>query len=182
MSETLTVIGPSGAAATVADGAVSVRPLTDFQKAVEDGDAYAWASLTYDPDGHDTILSVENNSATRDLYIQEIHIQSDTASQFVVHSGSGNTQAGTAAVTGTNMNRNSGKVAPATAYCDETANGEQAGGYLRRFYSGLVAADGNVLIPVGGTIVLPNDHFIGVDFTTAATAGNVTIIGYYKDR
>lgn len=186
MSETLTLIGPSGSTATVANKALSVRNVSDFELAVAAGNAFSWATLTYDPDAHDTIGAVENNSSTMDLYIHEIHIQSDAASQYIVFSGTGNTMAGTAAVVGTNLNRNSGYVAPATAFADETANVAQAAGYITsvgyKLYTGIVAADGNVVIPVDGAVILPNDHFIGVDFTTAATAGNVTIIGYFKAR
>lgn len=182
MSETLTVIGPSGETATVASSALSVRPKSDFQKAVEDGDAYSWSALTYDMTAKDTILGVENNSATKDLHIHEIHIQSDTASQFIVHTETGITMAGTNTVDGVNLNRNSNKVAPATAYDDETGN-TAADAYTKRLVVGLCAADGNVVMGADGVhIILPNDHMIGVDLTANAAACNVTIIGYFKDR
>ena len=181
MSETLTIIGPSGSTAAVSSNALNVLMKSDFQKAVEDGDAYSWSSLTYDPDAHDTILAVENNSATRDLYIQEIHIQTDAAGQHVVFTASGDTMTGTA-VTGTNLNRNSSNAAPATAKCDETNNAEQGATYPTRFYTGLLANDGSICYTVNGSIILPNDHHIAVDLTSAATAANVTIIGYFKDR
>jgi len=181
MSETLTVIGPSGEAVTVVDNALTVRLQSDFEKAVEDGNAYSWAALTYDIAAIDTILSVENNSATKNLHIQEIHIQSDTASQFVVHTGSGIALSGTNTVTGVNMNRNSGNVAPATSVDDEVTNTASTA-YTGRLYAGIVAADGNVVIPVEGAVILPNDHFVAVDLTEDAGACNVTIIGYFKDR
>lgn len=181
MSETLTIIGPSGEAAVVSSKALSVLPKKDFQKAIEDGNAYSWSALTYNMAAKDTILGVENNSATLDLYIQEIHIQSDTASQFIVHTETGITMAGTNAVTGVNLNRNSGNVAPATAYDDETGN-TAADGYTKRLATGLCAADGNVILKLDGSVILPNDHMIGVDLTADAGACNVTIIGYFKAR
>lgn len=181
MSETLTLIGPSGESVAVNANALSVRPKSDFDKAVEDGYAYSWSALTYDMAAKDTILGVENNSATMDLHIQEIHIQSDTATQFIVHTESGLTMAGTNAVTGVNLNRNSNLTAPATAYDDETGN-TAADGYTKRLITGLCAADGNVVLDIGGAIVLPNDHFIGVDLTADCGACNVTIIGYFKTR
>ncbi len=181
MSGTLTLIGPTGGTAAVEDGAISVRPQSDFQKAIEDGDAYSWSALTYDMTAKDTILGVENNSATRDLYIQEIHIQSDTATQFIVHTETGLTVAGTNAVVGVNMNRNTGNVAPATAFDDETGN-TAADAYTKRLLTGLCAADGNVILKLNGCVILPNDHFIGVDLTANAAACNVTIIGYFRDR
>lgn len=181
MSETLTLLGSDGTTVTVDSNALSVQPKPDFVKAVEDGDAYSWSSLTYDLAAKDTILGVENNSSTRDLYIQEIHIQSDTATQFIVHTNSGITMAGTNAVAAVNMNRNSGNAAPATAYDDETGN-TAADSYADRLYVGRCAADGNVVITVGGAIILPNDHMIGVDLTANGAACNATIIGYFKDR
>lgn len=181
MSETVTLIGPSGDSVTVTDNAVVVRPKSDFQKAVEDGYAYSWSALTYDMTAKDTILGVENNSATYDLHIEEIHVQSDTATQFIVHTETGLTMAGTNVVTGVNLNRNSNLTAPATAYDDETGN-TAADGYTKRLITGLCAADGNVVLPLGGCIILPNDHFIGVDLTANAAACNVTIIGYFKER
>lgn len=181
MSETLTVIGPSGESVAVSASALAVRPKSDFLKAVEDGDAYSWSALTYDITAKDTVLGVENNSATQDLYIQEIHIQSDTASQFIVHTETGLTMAGTNAVTGVNLNRNSNRTASATAYDDETGN-TAADTYAKRLVTGLCAADGNVVLKLGGCIVLPNDHAVLVDLTANAAACNVTIIGYFRDR
>jgi hypothetical protein len=184
MGETLTVIGSSGRTVEItSDSALSARPKSDYLKAVEDGYAFSWSALTYDMTAKDTILGVENNSATMNLHIQEIHIQSDTATQFVVHTETGITMAGTNAITGVNLNRSSGRAITglATAYDDETGN-TAADGYTKRLYTGLCAADGNVVIEVGGAVILPNDHMIGVDLTANAAACNVTILGYFKTR
>ena len=181
MSETLTVIGPSGSTATVANSALSVRNVSDYEQAVADGNAYSWSALTYDITAKNTILAVENNSATMDLHIQEIHLQSDTATQFIVHVGSGLTITGGNVVTGVNLNRNSGNVAPATAVDCDTGN-SAADTYATRIVTGLCAADGNAKINLGGCVVLPNDHAIMVDLTANAAACNATFIGYYKAR
>ena len=180
--EVLTITGSSNQESVyVDDYSLRTRPYSEFDAAIEAGNAYSWSNLTYDPDAHDTILGVENNSSTQDLVIQEIRVSGDTATQFVVHTSSGVTMAGTA-VTGVNLNRNSNNTASATAKADETGNGQQAASYTGRLFAGLIAADGTATIDVDGAIVLPNDHNIGVDFTTAATAGNITIIGYFRDR
>ncbi len=182
MSEVVTLIGgSSGQAVEVDNKAMRVQDYGPFEYAVANGDAYSWANLTYDPGGADTILGVQNNSSARDLYIQEIHIAGDTASQMVVHSSSAVTMTGTAFV-GVNLNRNSGKVAPATAKTNETDNGQAAATYSGRLYTVQIAADTTLIIPVNGAIVLPNDWTIGVDYTTASTAANVSIIGYFVDR
>ncbi len=173
--------GTTGQNADVEDNCLKVRFKTDFEQAVEDGLAFSWANLTYDPDAHDTILGVANTSTTLDLYIEKIIMGSDTSTQAVVHTSSGVTMAGTA-VTGVNLNRNSSYVAPATAFCDETGNGQQAASYTGRLLAANLLAHQSVTVEVGGAIVIPYGHNIGIDLTTAATASNMTIVGYYKAR
>lgn len=173
--------GASGQLAETADNCLKVRAETDFEYAVANGLAFSWANLTYDPDANDTILGVENNSTIYDLYIEKIIVSSDTSSQMVVHTSSGVTMAGTA-ITGVNLNRNSSFVAPATAKADETGNGQAAATYSGRLLTITVLANQAVIIPVGGAIVLPYDHNIGIDLTTAATASDCTIVGYFKAR
>jgi hypothetical protein len=170
-----------GALADVEDGALLANPVSDWEKAVADGDAYSWTNATYDPAAHDTILGVQNDSTTRDLYIYKMWVNSDTASQFVVHTSSGVTMAGTA-VTGVNLNRGSSNVAPATAEADETGNGQQAASYTGRLVTGYVAADGLVEVALDGAVVLPYGHNIGIDLTEDATGSVMTIWGYFKDR
>lgn len=178
----LTITGSDNQESVHVDNyALRTREYSEFDAAVAAGNAYSWSNLTYDPDAHDTILGVENNSSTQDLVIHEIQVSGDTATQFVVHTSSAVTMAGTA-VTGVNLNRNSNNTASATAKADETGNGQQAASYTGRLFTGRIAADGHEGIETDDAIVLPNDHMIGVDFTTAATAGNVTIIGYFRDR
>jgi len=177
----LTLIGPSGDTATVENGAVAVRVESDFEYAVRNGNAYSWSCLTYDYTAINTILAVENNSPTMDLHIQEIHIQGDTASQFIVHTDAGLTVTGGNVVTGVNLNRNSGNNAAATSVDCDTGNTGSTG-YAKRLITGLVAADGNVVLTLNGCIVLPNDHTICVDLTDEGGACNCTIIGYYKTR
>ena len=180
----VTLIGKDNSESVyVDDNAMRVRELSEFEYAVENGLAYSCASLTYDPDAHDTILGVENNSATYDFVVQKIMVSGDTATQFVVHTSSGATMNGTA-VTPVNLNRNYATAAAGmlTAKADETGNGQQAASYTGRLLTGMIAAAGYAEIDVNGAIVLPQDHNIGVDFTTAATAGNVTIIGYFRAR
>ena len=180
MAGTITLIGASNSQkANVADNALLVRPYDDFEYAKAQGDAYSWSSLTYDPDANDTILGVQNNSSTKHLYIHQITVTCDTITQFVVHTESGVTMTGTA-VTGVNLDRSCTTLAAATAKADETGNGQQAAGYTGRIYTARVGANGLVVLEPKGSIILPNDWMIGVDFTTAATAGNVSIIGYFK--
>lgn len=169
-----------GSLAEVEDGALVVNPLSDFEKAVANGDAYSWTNATYDPGAHDTILAVQNDSTTRDLHIVKAWVNTDAAGQFVVHTSSGVTMAGTAVV-GVNLNRGSANVAAATAECNETGNGQQAAAYTGRIMTGFVATNGLVEINLTG-LVLPYGWNVGIDLTAAATGSVMTIWGYFKDR
>ena len=175
------IIGSTGSAANVTDGALRINPRSAFDQAVLDGRAFSFASVTYDPDALDTILGVQNDSTTHLLKITRIIATSDTASQIQVFTGSGVTMAGTA-VTGVNLNRNSNRVAEATAKADETGNGAQAAGYVGTTYAQVLQRQvaANTPVDLDVPITLPYNHMIGLDLTTAATAANVTMIGYFE--
>lgn len=170
--------GSTGQLAATIDNCLQVRLMSEFEQAVRNGLAFSWSNLTYDPAAIDTILAVENNSATYDLCIEKIILSSDTSSQMVVHAASGVALSGTAIV-GTNLNRNSANTAPATAVANEVSNTASTA-YTYRLLTVTVLALQSVVIEVGGAIVLPNDHMIGADLTTAATAANCTFIGYFR--
>jgi hypothetical protein len=180
MSGSIAIIGASNSeTANVADNALLVRPHSAFDQAIADGNAYSWSSLTYNYAAIDTILGVENNSTSLSLYIEDIWVNGDTATEVVIHTNSGITMAGTNAVVGVNLNRGSSNVASATAYDDETGNTASAA-YTGRVGTGRIGADRTLYVHVGGAIILPYDWMIGVDLTTVGTAANVTIHGYFK--
>lgn len=181
MTQSITLRGASDSAlAEVDDGALRARPYGEWEQALADGMAYSWSNASYDYTAIDTILAVENNSATHDLKIKRIFLTGSTATQWVVHTSTGTTIAGTA-VTGVNLNRNSGLAAPATAVANETGN-TQSTAYLGKLITGTIANAGAVDIAVDGAIVLPNDSNIGIDFTTNGTTANCTIWGYFVPR
>ena len=179
MAEQATIKGPSGSVLNAADNRALVRPQSGFDYALSQGNAYSWSNLTYDYDQHDTLLAVENNSASMDLHIERIYLVCDTVGQFTVFSASAITLAGTALV-GVNLNRNSSNVAPATAKADETGQGEQAAGYLGRLLTGRLAVNIGEMIEVGGTIVLPLDYMIGIDSNVNGWAFVATVWGYFE--
>lgn len=187
MSELVTLIGSNnGQLVNVTDHALDVYPQTEFEAAVAAGLAFSWSALGQDMDATDTILLVENNSTAYDLHVQQIMVATDNSSQFIVHTSSGVTPTAGAlgvAVTGVNLNRNSALVAPATALSDDDGNGQAAATYSGRLLIGTLLAAKGITIDLNGTIILPYDHCIGIDITTAPTAlCNATIIGYFKAR
>jgi hypothetical protein len=177
--ESACVVGSGSSTLQVEDNAALVNLTTEFDQAVAEGRAFSFGSLTYDPDAHDTIIAVQNTSTDHLFKVQKILFTSDTASLIHVFAASGVTMTGTA-VTGVNLNRSSGRTAQATAICDETDNGEQASSYPLKFIQEQVAANTLVTLDINGGIVLPYGIMIGVDLTTAATAANGTIIGYFE--
>jgi len=134
--------------------------------------AYTW-SHSYDYDANDTILWLKNTSSTEHLIIDRILIGSDTTTLFTVHFPEDTTQAGTA-ITGTNLNRQSGKTASASAVGDETGNSQ--GTIMAK---GIVLANTTVNLPVEGSIILGLNDEIGIDLVTAGTLCTCVIRGYY---
>ena len=177
------IAGASGQTALVKDGGLQVNPRTDFEQAVLDGRAFAWAGLTKDATAHDTVLGLENNSSTDVLKIHKMIITSDLAGQAQVFTTSGITMAGTTAVVGVNLNRASGRAANATAYTDETGNTEQGSSYAGKVLTRVVADTVPTEIMFDGAIALATDHMVGVDLTSGSTAGaTVAIIGWFEPQ
>jgi hypothetical protein len=178
-AESTIFVGTSGQGAAAVDNALRVRQSSGFADAVRNGWAFSFASVTYDPDAHDTIIGVSNDDTVRDLYIQKIMFTSDTASQIQIFYAAKPTMAGTA-ITPVNLNRASGRSAPATAKCDETGNGEQAASYTRKILQRQVNANEIAILDIEGSLIVPYNYMIGIDLTTAATAANATIWGWFN--
>ena len=179
-AEAQSVIGANGSPVFVTSGGAYVNTRTEFDQAVIDGRAFSFASLTYDPDAHDTIFGIENNSTTHLLKIQKLIITSDAASLIQIFVTSGVTMTGTAIV-GVNLNRTSGRTAgDVTAIADETDNGEQGSSYPSKLLHKQVDADVGIQLDLDGAIVLPSGWMMGIDLTTAATAANVTALAWLE--
>jgi len=143
-----------------------------WYESVEHGQAFTWSNATYDYDAADTILAVQNDSATKLLHIYQIHIEGDTETAFTIHCPKNVTMAGTA-VTGVNLNRTSANVADATAKADETGNSQ-----ANVIYRSLMLAKTKQIIEIPGLVLGKND-VIAVDFTTDGGAALVDIVGYF---
>jgi hypothetical protein len=154
---------------------------SELAAASRKGDAFSWQNATYDYDAADTILLVANESSDRELVIDKLIIGSDTATVCTIHAPAYPTLAGTT-VTAQNLNRNSNKIAEASAICDETGNGQQAAAYTGRILTGHVAANGLVEVRLYGSLLLPYGWNVGIDLTADAGGGVMTIWGYFRDK
>lgn len=183
-AESMHIRGANGGTVEVDDGRLRVNIKTEFDIAVENGLAFAWAGLDEDQDAGDTLLALENNSSTHMLCIERIFISVTTVgggSVCPVFTASGITVAGTTAVIGYNLNRTSGRtsVGMATCFTEETGNTE-AGTWAGKVYMPQVIDSTPYGIHVGGRIRLPNDHMIGIDSIEEPNPSEaVTIIGYF---
>lgn len=143
----------------------------------EKGEAFSWTIVPYDYDAADTIILLQNDDQNRKLIITDIYIQSDTATDFSIHStdGAAFTPAGTA-VEGVNLNRSLTTPALATCIADETANTQ--GNIIR---TSRVAANEERHIESKGAIVLGYGGVVAVDLVTDGTMCYATIEGYFEE-
>jgi len=177
--------GVNGSVAAVDTGnLLRINPKSDFQRAVEDGRAFAWAAVDENQDIGDTLLALENNSTEFLLCIQTIAISIAAAGGSVcpVFTAKGITVAGSTAVVGTNLNRNSAFscVPLCTCVTEETGNGEAASSWPYRMYMPQVLTTTPYIINVDGAIRLPYDHMLGVDSIQEPTSEAVTFIGWFE--
>jgi len=169
------------AAAVTKDGKLAVLAAEETRIASvsrELGDAYSWSNATYDYDANDTILGVENNSTDKLLVIDSIWCYGDAFTNVAISVQSGITMAGTA-VSAVSLNRGSTKVPEATAKADETGNAKAAANIVANLY--ILAAGESTYFDCKGAIVLGNDQGVFVDYVTAGTVANVTILGHYVE-
>ncbi|MCP4569087.1 MAG: hypothetical protein GY841_16050 [FCB group bacterium] len=134
--------------------------------------AYTWTTA-YSCAANDTILWLRNDSTTENLVIDKVLFMSDKTTRFVVHSPADGGAATGTAITGTNLNRKSGRTASAKCWQDETT-GTQA----NIIANGSIVAGGTAILPIEGAIVLGYKDVIAVD-TVATGYTGVTFKGYY---
>lgn len=167
----------SNQSAQVVDNKVAVTSRSNnrlFYMSKDRQDAYSWQNVTYDYAAADTILLVKNTDS-RALYIQEVAFSGDTATEVVIHCPSPVTTPTGTAVTGVNLNRQSAKVALATAIANETTN-TLANAIKRSFM--LASTDNRILFD--GAVVLGQNQSIAVDFVANGGAALVTITGWFE--
>jgi len=169
-----TIEGLDGGKANVSDDRLHIVNESAFERAVREGNAYAW-SWSYDAAALNTALAVKNDSTTKTLVIEKVVISSDAAGEWQLHSCNVCTT-GTG-ITGTNLNRSSNNVAPASAYENETGNTLASG---KLFIEFAVEADKTVVFDNLG-IRLGYGQSIGLDTIAASsTLTDGAIIGYFE--
>lgn len=149
---------------------------SDFQVAAENGDAFIWVMEQYDYTAVDTILLVRNDHSTKKLHITEVRVQQGAGEvEAEIHVPTAAFAATGTAVVGTNLNRESNKVAEATAIADETVNTQ--GTIVQRLHT-LNGVE--VVLDFKGALKLGHDQAIGIDLATGADWCLASITGYFK--
>lgn len=178
--DSLQLTSGSGVANVTTDNCLDVRQYSRFQAAVEKGQAFCWACVTQNFDAADTMMGLQNDETTRNLYIEKIIVTSTTNTAVIVFGTSGVTVNGDAAITGVCLNRNFGTLPKTSCYDDETGQDQAASSWPTRFANTVVLAGQPLVLELGGSIVLAPNQFIGVDATADIAGGNVTIWGWFE--
>ncbi len=152
---------------------------SEFEYESEENSAsFTWSLTQYDPDAADTLLSIQNQSESLRLHIEDVWFGSDVIAQYQIHviaAADAITPVGSVALN-VCLNRAAIATAPALAKGDETANGTQ--GII--VWAGTALAETTRPIHWGGALIIEPNGIVAVDIVEAATEGNCTITGYFK--
>lgn len=171
------ILGASGNRMEVDDQKRAlVDARSDFQRASDEGDAFIWVMEMYDYTAVDTILCVRNDHSTKKLHITEVRVlQGAGEVEVEIHVPTATFTAAGTAVVGTNLNRESGKVAEATAIADETGNTQ--GTIIQRLFT---FNNVEVVLDFKGALKLGHDQALCIDLESGADWCLASITGYFK--
>ncbi len=157
---------------------------TDIKRASLLGDAFAWPAVSANIDTTDCMILVANTSETRKLVISFCMFQGDIVGNMnlKVCSVAGLTLAGTAII-GVNLNASSSKVAPASAWSDETQSPATSIIYAHAQslpYAGVAGIMNRV--DLNDAVVLGYNTAFGIDtILEPAAKFEATVFGYFID-
>ncbi len=142
-----------------------------------DGLSFSWSSTAIATAANGEIMAITNDSAEKFLFIDQVWVGADIASQFKFGHVTAGASTGTAII-GLCINDDADKTAPATAFGNALVTG----------LTGFAAGSPNILAPANDTKVmdLEGAWIYGKDDTfyiTAVTTGiyAATVIGHYHD-
>ena len=163
------------------DGQVWTKAMveTEFEYISEHtGEAFIWTIETYNYDAADTILSVRNIHATKQLHIEKIFLHGDTETEVEIHVPTSDyTPTGTAVVgEGVNRKFDVDATAFATAIADEVGQATQGDVIDRR----RIKVDTDMEVNFNGALILPNKKAIAVDYVTVGGEAHISIWGFFK--
>lgn len=143
-----------------------------------DGKVFTWPIVPYDYDANDTIQLIRNIDQDRNLFITDLFLASDTATDYILHhtDEADFTPTGTT-VTAVTTNRTKKEPGLATCKADETEN--VRGNITLRMP---LVANTPIQINTRGSIILGYDDCFAVDLVTAGTMAYSMMVGYFEDK
>ncbi len=159
---------------------VDAQTETAFERHSRVGQAYSWTNVGYNMTAADTVLAVRNTSSGKTLHITRVTMSSVDVNVAQHHITQGSAALAGTAVTGTNLNGNSGNVAEAEAKGDETTNSSQ--GTL--IGTTQLPALTEVAVNWEGALILGTNDSYGIDYIADDTGSLplITIYGYFEDK
>ena len=149
------------------------------------GNAFAWNAISSNLATTDCLILVSNTSDSQNLVIAHCYFEGDIVGQmdFKLCDTTGLTLAGTAII-GVNLNRTSGKIAPASAWAGETASPATTVFYTHYQTLPYAAVNGIMnKVDFESAIILGKNQAFGIDTILEPAAGyEATVIGYYIDK
>jgi len=141
----------------------------------DDAECYTWTS-SYSASTGDEIIYIQNDSKTKDLYIDQINVGAVASSGlFTVYQATG-TATGTI-ITGVNLNLTSGNVAAATAKGNASVGGAAIGD---RIISVRCATGAGQVINLENALILGFNDAIIVTYVGSTGIADIAIRGYYE--
>lgn len=138
------------------------------------GQSYIWTSSFSAATGNE-IIYVKNDSTSKNLYIDFIHVSGVNTGLFEVYQVSG-TAAGTT-ITGRNLNLTSSNVADATSYGDASVTGLTIG---NRLYLHRTPANSSGTMEINDTLILGVSDAIALTYTGSTGIVDAEIRGFFE--
>ena len=149
-----------------------------FYASREDGLAFNTTSVDTDAVAGDITCYLKNTSSTRNLFVKEIHVSSENAAMFKVWVVTG-TAAGSNALTPTNLNLTSGRVAETLARGDGAITGLTTGGLIDTLRTAAGVHDFSLF---EDALMLGENDAIAIEYDTGNTgAAEISIEFHYED-
>ena len=146
----------------------------------DEENAFGWTTVTADIAGGETALFITNVSSAQHLHIKRLYIFSDKHTQILLTLPPFAAFTGTAVV-GVPLNRAGARVAPATAYADETGN-DSSNVFARISTNELDTGQFGEWVELDGQVILGHRDSIGIDIVVDGAAFYAFVLGYFHDN
>ena len=148
---------------------------SEFEKASEDGNAYAWVTrVIWNTADGDTLLLIKNTNSSARLHIDKMWVSVSTNAGVIVHLPSSEvTPTGTILI-GNNLNATSNNVANAAAVALDTDNTQ---GTI--IWHTFPEAGESEIVEFDGAIIIGQNQSFAIDLASGTQRSQITVWGHY---